>query len=456
MTMLDPVRVPTRLPGAVGVPPGYVPPTFRATLRRRSAPSTVVAEITDGFGFQWQDQLNEVGAGSFTLVNDDPVLGMIQAGDLVLFEVDDAPAFTMLVRELTRTTIAEGEESAQTTTVSGPSTLAVLDEAVVYPVRPLWCWPIQDDRLFSWPSFDYYDAWWGRPEIMAPYKPWDYPYSYWGEDLGEGNFQPWPKDFPDELGSWQWGAGAGTWQYAKAGTVYMRMTFGVYDPDITKVEMFVAADNVGHIYFDGQRVGETEWARGETNVWSQKIDVTPGLHVVAFEVVNAYSAVTEQLQDLNPGGLLMTIYNLGPDERRLEPPIARSDAFVSWTVLPYPTTVPGMTPGEAMLICIREARDNRGGLAGVSTTFTDRVDSAGKPWPVMGEISTRVGNDLLTFFKELTNTYVDFAMSPGGLVLSAWAKGTRGQDRNVALTPPTDPQDPWSGNLRQLTHRRIT
>ena len=454
MTMLDPVRLPPVLPGARGAPPGYVPPPFRATLRRRNAPATVVAEILDGFGFQWQDQLNEVGSASFNVANDDPVLGLIGSGDLVLFEVDDAPAFTMLVRELNRTTIAEGEEAAQTTTIAGPSTLAVLDEAIVYPVRPLWCWPIQDDRLFSWPSFDYYDAWWGRPEVMARYIPENYGESYWGEDQGEGNWVSWPKDFPDWGATWQWAAGEGTWQYARAGTAYMRMTFGVYDPDVTKVEMAVAADNVAHIYFDGQRIGETEWRREETSVWSETIDVTPGLHVVAFEVINNYSTITEQLEDLNPAGLLMSIFALGPGEERVYPPIARSDAFVSWTVLAYPATVPGMTPGEAMLICIREAQ-GRGALAGVSITFSEKLDSAGKPWPLMGEISTRVGNDLLTFFKELANTYIDFAISPGGLVLSAWVKGTRGQDRGIALTAPTDHTDPMSGNLRQLTHRRI-
>jgi hypothetical protein len=443
---VGPVRAGPFLPGAVGRIDGQVPPRFRATLRRRAAPGAVVSELADGKGWRWQDKLNDIGAGSFVLANDDPDVELVRASDLVVCEVDGAAAFTMLVREMQRSAVAGGEESAQLTTVAGPSSLAVLEEAVVYGARPLWCFPIENDRLFSWPAFDYDSSWWGRPAVLARY----YESTYWGEDLGDSGYRSWPEDFPDHYGQWMWAPGT-TWRYAPAGTCYFLATMNV-PPGLAQIKVYLACDDVGHLFFDGQRIAEAAWSGGDTRTVVETVDVTPGLHILGIEATNQYNAQADAMGDLNPGGVLCTVYALNPAGALIEPPLLRSQEH--WICLAYPPAPPGMKAGEAMVHVVREAQ-YRGALAGVTLAFNEHTDSAGRPWPLMGDIATKIGYDLLTFFKELANTYVDFAIAPGSLTLYAWVKGTRGRHTGVSLHPPTDPHDPDSGNLAQLDHKKL-
>lgn len=417
---------------------------FRTTLRRRADPATVVTELANAKGWRWQDRLNDAGAASFVLADDDPDLALIEPSDLVVIEVNDTPAFTMVIRELDRTAVAGGEEAAQLTTVSGLGHVAVLDEALVYGIRPLWCWPIEDDRLFSWPVFDYDDTAWDRPIVLAR---WD-DATYWAEGSVIGN-PPAPSDFPDHDGTWMWAPGA-TWQYAPAGTCYFRGVFNVPDT-YNKIGLYVAADDIGHVYFDGQRIGENTWALENWRTYNETIEVTPGLHVIGVEAVNAYDPASAASGDHNPGGVLCSVYGLGAGGALAEV-LLRSDD--QWVVLAYPDSPPGMTPGEVITHCVTEAQA-RGGLAGVTLGFDRYVDSDGTPWPLLGEVSTKIGYDLLTFIKELANTYIDFAMRPGELVLDAWVRDGRGTNTGVDLHPATDPTDPDSGNLRALTYKRV-
>lgn len=417
---------------------------LRTTLRRRADLGTVVTELTDAKGWRWQDRLNDAGAASFVLAEDDPDLALIEPSDFVVVELDGTAVFTMVIRELNRVAVDPGEEAAQLTTVSGLSSVAVLDEALVYGIRPLWCWPVEDDRLFSWPAFDYDDSAWPRPIVLAR---WDDP-TYWSEGSVVGA-PPAPADFPDPDGTWMWAPG-GTWQYAPAGPCYFRGVFDV-PAAYNKVGVYFAADDVGHIYFDGQRIGDNTWSLDSWRSYNETIEVTPGLHVIGVEATNAFDPTSDASGDHNPGGVLCTVYGLGAGGERVEV-LLRSDD--QWVVLPYPDPPPGMTPGEVLGHCVREAQA-RGGLAGVTLSFNDDVDSDGTAWPLLGDVSTKIGYDLLTFIKELSNTYIDFAMAPGALVLHAWVHDGRGVDTGVDHHRATDPTDPDSGNLAALKYKRV-
>jgi hypothetical protein len=41
------------------------------------------------------------------------------------------------------------------------------------------------------------------------------------------------------------------------------------------------------------------------------------------------------------------------------------------------------------------------------------------------------------------------------MTLYAWAHGQRGERTGVVFQRPTNPADPWSGNIGQLNHKRV-
>jgi hypothetical protein len=134
------------------------------------------------------------------------------------------------------------------------------------------------------------------------------------------------------------------------------------------------------------------------------------------------------------------------------PPLIVSDG--SWQCLAYPPTPPGMTPGEVIRHAVSEAQA-RGAIGEVRLGFDDRYDSGGNPWPVEGNIATKVGTNLWVFIgEEMAATYVDVSMAPGDFTLQAWGKGKRGRNRGpvLAAAPPTNPD---AGNLRGLTHHLV-
>lgn len=434
-----------RLPGAFARDPNEVIPALRVTLRSRHDPARVT-NVTSGKGFTWQDTLNEAGAASFVVPNDDVALfAELHSSTFVLFEAYGFAAFTMLARELNRTVIAQGEESAQLTTVSGPGTLAVLEEALVFPSRGVGAWPIEEDRVFSWQSPDYVDWWWGQSDGIVTAAE---PDTYWSR----ANLKDWPD--PDAM--WMWAPGYGQ-AWAPAGACYFRATVDVPD-GATELVLYSAFDDYGDVYVDGQFVYHGEFgqnpmmtgnASDAIGVSQGSIPISPGQHVIAIFVENGIDPEGDMTD--NPGAVLFTCYASAPGVPR-SPVLRHSDG--TWQCLAYPPESPGMTPGEAMEHCLREAQ-SRGVLTDLRWTFDGAVDSAGQPWPIVGDISTKVGYDCLTFFRELSNTYVDLAISPAALVLYAWVSGGRGEDRDVELHAPTDPDDPSSGNLSQLTHKRV-
>jgi len=426
------------LPGVLITKPGEVIPPLRLTLRHRYDPWAAVVEFDQGKDYRWQDQLNEAGAGSLVLANDDPDLALVQAGDVVLFEVEGFGAFTLLVREIDRTTIATGEEAAQLSTLSGPGGLAYLEEALVYPSRGVGVWPIEEDRVFSWPSVDYDDSWWTSVHAYASV--------YDSTPAWYGMIDGWPLALPA-----QWiGPSVGSRHWAPGGTCYLRSTFDAFTTGTYTI--YLAADDFATLYLDGQQLLSTdEWSNDPNDVKKEQVDITAGEHSLAVELHNGFGEIIYEGGRFNPAAIVVGVATLDGAGAIAEVATVSDN---SWRILEYPLNAPGMTPGEAMLICINEARD-RGALPEIGATFDARVDSAGQPWPIVGDIATKTGYDLLTFFRELSQTYIDLAMSPAGNVLYAWASGTRGEHRSITLHAPSDASDPNSGNLVQLTHKRV-
>jgi hypothetical protein len=422
---------------------GEVPLPMGVTVYRRGqrAPVSVLDQIK---GPKFQDELSEPGSASITFANDDPDLTAITDDAMVMFELHGWAAFTMLPRELDRSTISPQESAGGLTTVTGPGTLAILEEALVYPSRGIKRWPIEEDRLFSWPSDSYDDSWWREAWVMAK---WSDP-TVWTIDAKPGS-APAPEDFPDPDAEWIWAPNT-TWMLAPGGTCYARVRFLVPE-GVQAVKISFALDWTGTLYLDGQEIGTNTWAVNSWKTTTDEIPVTPGDHLLAVKCANDYLTPEDPNTTQNPGGILVSVAISTPGPHT-GLPLVRSGP--GWKFLAYPPTEPGMTPGEVMLQCVAEAQW-RGALAGVTCVFDKHADSGGASWPIVGDISTKVSTDLLTFFRELSGTYIDFAMAPGSLLLYAWSRGQRGEHTGVNLHPPTNPTDPWTGNLGQLKHKRI-
>jgi len=428
----------------------------------RGATLAVVADLPLSHSRKWQDPLNEPGTGEIILQNDDPALALVQDGDVVQFVLDGAVAFAFLVRSRDSTTVAETPDQ-QTTAVAGPGVLAVLDRAVVYPLPGLDSEPVQDRRLFSWPSYDYDDSSWGNGVELATQGGTRAPgmgsgsleftdsASYWVD----ATMPKWPA--PDAYYLWtSTGPGGApiTWplEWSPPGEVYLRKRFTA-PPNVIAFQYHVLFDAEGELFLDGQQLCSGTYG-GEPNVntFSGSVPLSPGEHQLAARVNNDVDPEADEFH--NPGALLFAGYAVDAAGGYIAPaPLVITDS--SWKVLPYPDTPPGMTPGEALSHVITEAQA-RGTLTELSLSFNGATDSEGVAWPVAADIATAVGNDVLAFTRELCNTYMDVWLDPATWRLDAWVQDGRGIARTIRLHPPTDPLDPLTGNVRGLTHRRVS
>lgn len=426
-----------RLPGAWVRDPMAAPSPLRVTALKRSDPTAIGVVLDQGKDYRWSDQLNEAGAASLVLANDDPDLAGINWDDLILFEVQGYAAFTMMVREMNHVAVTADEERGQLTSISGPGSLALLEGAVVYPSRGVGVWPIEEDRVFSWPAPDYLDWWWEPATVIAPdIATMSAAYASYGvtDEMAI--------DFPDPTAMTIWGTGA--WiGGAPDGDVYLRATIDIPIDATYRISWLL--DNWGDLYLDGAQISQTTGKETWHQAVKEDVHLSAGQHTIAVRCVNWPSPGEHNI------GAFTFALNVLHSDGSLGEVVAHSDA--SWRALSYPAEPPGMTPGEAMEHCFAEAR-NRGQLSGLDWTFNAAVDSAGQPWPIVGDIATKVGTDLLTFVKELSNTYIDLAISPAGFTVYAWIRGGRGEDREVSLHRPTDRRDPGTGNLGKLTHKR--
>lgn len=406
-------------------------------LYRQADLTAPVAVLAGAASATFQERLNEAGTGSCVLANDDAALSLVAPGDVLRFDLDGRPAFSVIVRSLDRVSLDENGEVAQVTTLGGAGLLAVLDEAVVYPSRGLSGAPVEETRLFSWMSPDYDDSWWGGAMSFGPVA---------------GNGTP---AWYGIAGVWTdgaqmiWATG-NTERLAPGGWCYFRKAF-VVGAD-TRARINFTADDQGDCYLDGGEVASTNpWGNLPGDPVAVEVELSAGIHTLAFMAYNHEGEPDDIDGPFNPA---MAAASVVPVDvlGNVGPPLVQTDS--TWKVLAYPATPPGMTPGEALLHVINEAKA-RGCLPYLGVGFTGATDSAGTAWPVVGDISTRVGNDALTFVRELTETYVDVWMDPASFTLHAWAQGGRGRRKPVELHAPRNAADPRSGNLAALTHRRI-
>lgn len=494
---------------AVGDPANGLLPLHTRLLRMPGL--DFVRDLPDAIGRQFQDQINDVGSGSITLLNDDDAISDVQLGDLVQFLLYGIVAFTLVVEQIEAHEIEPGEESDEVTILSGRGINAVLEWGLVYPSRGPYSLPIEQDRVFNWTSPQYDDSSWQPVKLLA-----------------RDSNDIWAASFGDIFGELMWADRPDcTGTFAPPGTVWFRRTF-VVPAGITKLHLAFVADNIVNLYLDGQPIGSAE-SPAPFHASTVDVDVTAGTHLLAAECVNValadpdaslppsapayvivggdtlwgiaiqfygdgrkwgliYDANQATIQStaeahgqwnpndpghwiypgetlgipgvtadatggrLNPGGFICDVW--GVDGQSVDlPSIPILSSSTDWKQVGYLDYPPGMTVGEVILIVLREWYDRgQNFVPTISPQFDKYVDSKGVPWPLVSDISTKTGTDILTFLKELSATYIDFFLSPGALELYAFAKDTMGQATSIVLQGATG-DDPNSGNLTSLTRK---
>lgn len=415
-----------------------------AVLVRADVTGELVAvnELERAWGHTAQAQLHDTGDGSVTLDNTDPDLADIADGDMVQFRLRGQAVFTARVGDDGRTSIAEGEEHDHVTTLKGPGLISVLSTAEVYPSRGPGALPPEEDRTFNWSSVPFDDSAWRAASELTLVSV---------AQSGDWPFQPFGDGFPAEAGAGMIWAPGTTTLTAPGGDCYFRRTFTTAS-DVLRIFLYVLIDNYGEIYFDGQLVLTVDPTAGFTEVTTLALEVSPGEHLIAVHAVN-FTGDGNNPAVNPPGGLGIAVYAAGPNNQPLSAyPLLVTDT--SWKIVPYPPGPPGMTAGAVMRVAVEEAQA-RGALPGVTLGFTDTVDSEGTPWTEETDIATKVGNDVHTFFREMAETYTDIEMEPARLRLLAYVHDGLGSDTSIELQPPTDPADPTSGDLVNLTHRKV-
>lgn len=428
---------------------------LRTWLVRRDDLVNPVDEITGRKGATFQSQVNEAGSGKLELANEDPILDELQDDDLIRWERRGYGAFVSLAKVRTHRVIDPAEERGQKTTIEGPGHAALLGEGLVYPSRGVDVFPIEIDRVFNFAS-PYLDdsLWLPASEIVFNAANTEAFNPFWN-----GVPEHWPRGEAGEVNAafgWWIFSQLGTPRFCPPGTCWFRkhVTTGA---GVTNLMFLMACDNFGEVWLDGQLIlsGGTESTPKDLFTAFIAIDPAGGDHLIAAKCVNSPEPPPID-GDANPGGILISVHEADPlgnwfSDRQ----VTSTDR--SWLMADgvNAIAIPGMTPGRLVRRLVEEIQA-RGTLLDLVLMFDDEFDSDGNTWELVGEYATKVGNDLFTFLRELSATYLDFWMGPAGLELYLYRPDGLGDALDGNLHGPTNPTDPNSSNLKALVYRRET
>lgn len=382
--------------------------------------TTLVGEIEVGQykAAEFVDVNSEPGTGRIQLpqlIEDgaaNPAAALLEADRVVRFLVDGEPVWQLLLEDWDETLIARNEEAGQAVDVEGPGVMGIFDKVRWLPDAGLDNLPFHPTRWLNFSADRLRDDDAGGPQGVWPFGTGQLP------NYDTDNYFGRPEGFIDTAGP----AGTGPqWisdrdtrtAYAPAGKVYGRQRFtldAAYDLLIQ-----AAFDDQGELWIDNVPVIRNEGVyKGLCT--EARIRLSAGEHLIGWWC--------ENLNELRMGAVYAgwTITDGMADVVKF-----RSDASLC-RVLGFPAKAPGFTPTEVIRLGIDEAND-RGMLPDVSTlcNFISASDTDHAPLQEVTDISVKAPADsLLTTLLMLGETYLDLSMSPTGLELNAWVRGTRG------------------------------
>lgn len=317
-----------------------------------------------------------------------------------------------LIAPISDATYQEGEEGDEHRIVNAPGSRVIFNDFLVDPWR-VTNRPVSDSQRFDFthPDFQITDDWIWATELAR-------------QDDTTEHWTGLPAKWPGS-GAAQWIAAPGDTtddtSYTDAVDYYGRrqivLPYGLY-------AAVWSADDACRLWTDMVAMGETRDFHG-----FQRSDfrMSANLHTFAVLFSNIAQLPT------NPIGFLFSLHPV--DTRgRLADAVLISDA--SWRLLPDPGYEPGWKIGRIVNYLLDRA-EAIGGRR-IYRGFTDDLDTAGDPWPIVSSLTFANNASLGEVLNKLEETWVDIRIRAGSFTLDLWNKGSRGVARATQLGSARD------------------
>ena len=418
--------------------PDPADPPKDVRVRLFSSTGTPIGWLDNATNVEWQDPLNEVGFGRFSLPLDDPLADDITTSSEIRCYLYGVLAFTFIVETApTRDAISPGEEAAQQIDVSGRGRVSLSDRAQVLPVKGVSDPLVPQHRLFSFASPDFPNASdWGFASVGLPQGEIDPNRAQFIEyttvlrfedDITETLLAAAPIGWQIPQAFWIWGTDDTT----PEGFNYFRRTVKLTSE--WNIRIAATGDNLYTLYMDGlPLIGDDQNSQCWTEHKQVSMTLPPGTYTFAAAVEN----LPWPPEFYNPSGFLFALYPVDANGDTIPIGVdgvaqffARSDG--GWRALPYPSQQPGWTPGQIVRQLIDEAIA-RGTLTSFTVDFTDEADSNGNQWngsldagSFIPGFSVPIGASVLDALDSLVDAgWVEYRVKPGGKVLQLFNPDT--------------------------------
>lgn len=389
-----------------------------------------------------QEQLNAIGSGSFTMRNDSPDWSEIRPGDLVRFVTDGVTIGSMIVKSRESSTWPKHTATsapAPMTTYAGDGLLSVLDDAPILP-SVFNSKPVEEERGWGPNAVTFDDSGWhDQVTVLARYT---------DHVTGENpDGTPQPTDYAHTAGVRVAPVGATTDWYPRSGYWWVR--YRAYCPYDGEAMITGAGDDSITLWFDGQLMFDSA---DRSKASQATVPVSKGWHQITMVVMQA-SNPDDPAVGLGPTWAIASAWQWANGQIASATPWWHVGMLDTARALVMPAQDPSMTIGQ--ILCGEIDRlQSMGWLPSLGRTFSEWRDSNGRPWPVVSQLSTKVGYRFGSEFvlDELAGTWVDVQMWTGALVLDATLEGDLGRPLDIAVARAADEDDPRSGAVISLAH----
>ena len=370
------------------------------------------------------EEMKDSGGGGFQISVYDPKIlenpTLLDYRNVLKFKVGEEVVGAFVLNK--KDTVIVGDSAvSEMIVVAGEGLRTWFTDANIYPAQGIKVGS-QKERFFNFATERgawYTDADWVTPKnILLVHSP------------GNG-WAAAPAEWPDSPNSyWIWSS-TGTATMAPGGTCYFRCEFTA--PTTGQYSIFMTVDDQFTAYMDGAKLMVSDASEVHTWAKTERIDISldAGTHVFAVEATNS----SNPAYTTNPGGLLATIFSVGNAAIPTAAQIITTTGQANWKVLPYPTVIPGWSPGEIMLKLLAEAAARQVLFpTWITPTFTATLDSNGVLWDRSLDWSFNIGDSILSVLEKMEELVCDAWIDPSTLQFHMAI--TRGVDRSASATAP--------------------